>query len=690
MNKEVAKKRIAKLRKLINYYRYQYHVLDKPEISDAAHDSLKDELFKLEQQFPEFVTPDSPTQRVGGKPLEKFEKVHRQIPMLSFHDAFSEEDLHAWLQRITKLLTTKEAASLDFYCEPKIDGLAIELVYKKGLLHQGSTRGDGRTGEEVTQNLKTIEAIPLRLREKADALASAKKAGVSQAALQALERGLEGSITVRGEVFIGKKGFATVNLQQEKRKQAPYANPRNLAAGSIRQLNPQITAARQLDSFAYDMVNDFATKSHEEKHHMLRALGFKTNPHNAYCKTAHAVVAYRDRLKRMRARIPYEIDGVVVTVNSNVALQKLGVVGKAPRGAIAFKFPLKEVTTVVEDITVQVGRTGALTPVAHLKPVQVGGVTVSRATLHNEDEIKRLEVKKGDTVIVGRAGDVIPDVIRVLKDLRTGKEKPFSLPQQCPVCHSGIIKKKGEVASYCTNKNCFAKQREYLCHFVSRSAFDIEGLGPKIIDQLLEHGLIADPADLFQLKGGDVLPLEGFAEKATENLLAAIEARKKITLPRFIYALGIRNVGEVTAYALAQVFGDIKKLQEASAAKLERISDVGPIVAQSLSEWFSEKRNRDYLEKLTKVGIVIASFKKETKPQKFKGKTFVLTGGLATMTREEATKKIRSFGGTVSGSVSAETDYVVAGEEPGTKYDRAKKLGIKIINEEAFRALLKK
>ncbi|GAI04706.1 unnamed protein product, partial [marine sediment metagenome] len=414
--------------KVINYHRHLYHVLDRQEISDTALDSLKKELFDLEQEFPEFITPDSPTQRVEGKPLEKFEKVRHLGPMLSFNDAFSEKDMENWLERISKLLTRREMSEIDFYCELKIDGLAIELIYQNEILKTGSTRGDGIVGEDITQNLKTIEAIPLRLRKN-----------------------IKKSVVVRGEVFIPKKEF-------EKFKTV-YANPRNLAAGSVRQLNPKITASRHLDSFAYDLITNFGETTHQEKHKILKTLGFKTNPYNKYCRNLSEVFKFHKEIQKIRKKIPYEIDGLVAIVNSNKIFEKLGVVGKAPRGAIAFKFPGKQATTVVEDIKVQVGRTGALTPVAYLKPVQIGGVTISRATLHNEDEIKRLGVKIGDTVIVGRAGDVIPDVIKVLPELRTGKEKEFKMPKHCPVCGGKIIRPEGEAVSRCLSPNCFAQKR---------------------------------------------------------------------------------------------------------------------------------------------------------------------------------------------------------------------------------------
>jgi len=699
MTKQQAKQRIDKLKKVVAYHRYLYHVLDRQEISDAALDSLKKELFDLEQQFPEFITPDSPTQRVGGKPLEKFKKVKHPEPMLSFNDAFSEEDMKDWIERVSKLLTKEEIAQIDFYGELKIDGLAIELIYENGILKTGSTKGDGRIGEDVTQNLKTIEAIPLRIREKKEIIKNLKKQGLDSGIIEAIgSYDFKRLIVVRGEVFISEKEFERANKEQKKVGLSVYANPRNLAAGSIRQLDPKVTASRNLDSFAYDLITNFETKTHEEKHKTLKAFGFKTNPHNKYCSNLKEVFKFYKQYQKLREKLSYEIDGIVVIVDSNKIFKKLGVVGKTPRGAIALKFSLKQATTIVQDIKVQVGRTGALTPVAHLKPVPVGGVTISRATLHNEDEIKRLGVKIGDTVIIGRAGDVIPDIVKVLPDLRTGKEKEFKMPMHCPICGSKVIKPKGEVIYRCPNPNCFARQREYFCHFISKGAFDIEGLGPKIIDQLMENGLISDPADLFELKEGDILPLERFAEKSARNLIETIQKNKKITLPRFIYALGIRNVGEETAQDLAKYFGSLEKLKNVSKEDLERVMDIGPKVAESIYEWFHQKRHLKFLEKLKKTGITPDVEELEPKApretsgvedQKLKGKTFVLTGSLETMTREQAKEKIRELGWDISESVSKKTNFLIVGREPGSKLKKARELGIKIIKEKEFLKIIR-
>ena len=678
MPKEEIKRRIEKLKKLINHHRYLYHALDRQEISEAALDSLKKELFDLEKEHPEFITPDSPTQRIGGKPLKKFEKVKHPQPMLSFNDAFSKEDMEDWLERISKLLSSEERKEINFFCELKIDGLAIELIYENEILKTGSTRGDGITGEDVIQNLKTIEAIPLRLREKEEILKGFN-----------FFKSLSTEIAVRGEVFISKKEFERLNKEQAKKSLPLYANPRNVAAGSIRQLDQRITAARKLDSYAYDLIADLGgIQTHEEKHKILKALGFKANPHNKYCKDLKEVFEFHNYWQKNREKLSYEIDGIVVIVNSNKIFQKLGVVGKAPRAAIAYKFPLKQATTIIEDIRVQVGRTGVLTPVACLKPVRVGGVIISKATLHNEDEIKRLGVKIGDTVIVGRAGDVIPDVIKVLPELRTGKEREFHFPKYCPSCKTKIVKPAGEVAWRCPNPDCFSRKKEYFYHFVSRGAFDVAGLGPKIIDRLIDEGLVSDPADLFELEEGDILPLERFAEKSAQNLISAIQSKKKITLPRFIFALGIRNVGEETAQDLSEYIGSPEKLKKASLEELQKITDIGPVVAKSIYQWFRKKRNLDFLGKFKKTGIEII-LEKRIKHRILNGKIFVLTGTLETMTREKAKEKIRLLGGEISGSVSKETDFIVVGKESGSKAKKAEKLGIKTIRESELLGMLK-
>ena len=667
MNKQEIKTRIEKLREVINHHRYLYHVLDKQDISDNALDSLKKELFDLETEYPEFITADSPTQRIGGKALKEFKKFKHPQRMTSFNDAFSKEDMQDWEKRFLKLLPENERGKINYYCELKIDGLAIELIYENRVLKTGSTRGDGMVGEDVTENLKTIEAIPL--------------------SLQTTNYKLPTQTVARGEVFITKKEFERMNKEQKEKGLAVYANPRNIAAGSIRQLDPKITSSRKLDSFAYDLLNK-NIKTHEEKHKILKELGFKTNKHNKFCKNLEEVFEFHKKWQKEREKLDYEIDGVVVLVNNNEIFEKLGVVGKAPRAGIAFKFPQAEATTKVLDIKVQVGRTGAMTPVAVLEPVQVTGITITRATLHNEDEIKRLGLKIGDTVVVGRAGDVIPNIIKVLPELRMGGEKSFKMPEKCPSCGAKLIKVEGEVLLRCPNKNCFAQKRRNFYHFVSRTAFNIDGLGPKIIDRLLDEAIISDPADLFDLKEGDVAGLERFAEKLAENLIKSIQEKREITLAKFIYALGIRNVGEETAIDLAKNFGSVKKIREAKLEDFEKILDIGPVVSKSIFEWFHEKDNLKFLDKLEKK-VKITGYKLPVTSYKLIGKTFVLTGSMESMSRDKARAKIRELGGDISESVSSKTDYVIVGSDPGSKADRARKLGVKIISEQEFLKILK-
>jgi DNA ligase (NAD+) len=663
MNKQEAKNRIEKLKTLVNHHRYLYHVLDKQEISDSALDSLKKELFDLEQEFPDLITTDSPTQRIGGKPLKEFKKIKHEQRMLSFNDAFSKEDMQDWQERFMKLLTEKEKQEINYYCELKIDGLAIELIYKDGFFQTGATRGDGNIGEDITQNLKTVEAIPLKIEEKKD-------------------------LIIRGEVFITKKEFERMNKEQKEKGLPIYANPRNIAAGSVRQLDPKITAGRKLDSFAYELLTDFGQVTHEDKHKILKDLGFKTNKHNKYCKNLDEVIKFREYWIKEREKLDYEIDGVVVLINNNEIFEKLGVVGKAPRGGIAYKFPQEQSTTKVLDVIVQVGRTGAMTPVAVLEAVQVTGITITRATLHNEDEIERLGLKIGDTVIVGRAGDVIPDIIKVLPELRTGHEKNFKMPVDCPACGTKLIKIEGEVLLRCPNKNCFAQKRRNFYHFVSRTAFNMDGLGPKIIDRLLDEGLVQTPADLFELKEGDVKNLERFAEKSAENLIKSIHEKKEITLSRFIYALGIRNVGEETAIDLAKYFGTIKKIRDAKLEDFDFIKDIGPVVSKSIYEWFQDKENIKFLDKLEK-SVKILNSEHKIVDLKLNGFSFVLTGSLESMERNVAKEKIRQLGGDISESVSSKTSYVVVGLEPGSKAEKAKKLGVKILDEKQFLDLIK-
>jgi len=671
MNKQKAKKRIAKLKKVINHHRYLYHVLDKQEMSDAVLDSLKHELSKLEQQYSDLIALDSPTQRIGGQALDKFKKVKHHKRMLSLNDAFSNEDLEAWQERIQKLVPNQK---LNYFAELKIDGFAIALIYQNGVLIQGATRGDGQIGEDVTQNLKTIDSIPLKL-EIHQKLSS-------KAVQDRIEKLLtKGRIEIRGEVYMTKKDFEKINQEQEKKGLSPYANPRNTAAGSIRQLDPKIAADRRLNFLAYNLITNLGQRTHNQEHQILQSLGFKISQ-DQYCSELKDIIGFWKEINQKRKKLPYLIDGIVVSVDNNKIFNKLGIVGKAPRGSIALKFPAKETTTVIKDIVVQIGRTGALTPVAHLKPVRLAGILITRATLHNQDEIKRLDVRIGDTVIIQRAGDVIPDVVKVIKKLRTGKEKEFQMPKKCPVCRGPVIRAKGEVVHRCANLKCGSIQRQQIIHFVSKKGFDIEGLGPKIINQLMDQGLISNLSDIFSLSQGDLVPLERFSDKSADNLIKAIEQSKKITLAKFIHALGIRHVGEETAIALAQYFGKLDKIRKANLKKLLQVEDIGQIVAQSIFEWFNKEGNRELIKKLLDNGIEIEKVK--TVKKKLIGQVFVLTGEMNRFNREQAKSKIRQLGGNVSGSVSKQTDFVVVGQNPGSKYNRAKKLGIKIISEKEF------
>lgn len=680
MTKKEARVRIEKLKKEINRYRHAYHVEDISLVSDEVNDSLKKELFDLETQYPDLVTPDSPTQRVGGEPLKQFKKVEHEKSMLSFNDAFSEEDMKAWKERVEKYLghPIEKKGFHNYYCEPKIDGLAIELVYENGYFRQGSTRGNGLIGEDVTQNLKTIEAIPLHIESHG-------------------KHKVPRRLVVRGEVFLGKKEFTRINRELEKSGGKTYANPRNVAAGAVRQLDPKITASRKLDSFEYAIVTDVGEISHEEEHEMLKSWGFKTNPENRGVHTLLDIFKFHLYWVEHREKLNYEIDGIVVIINDNKVFEAAGVIGKAPRAGIAYKFGAREATTVVEAIKVQVGRTGALTPVAVMRPVKVGGVTITHASLHNADEIERLGLKIGDTVIVSRAGDVIPQITKVLPELRTGKEKEFHFPAHCPVDGSKVI--RDGVVYKCSNPRCGAIHKEWLYHFVSRGAFDIRGLGPKIIDRFLDEGLIADAADMFTLKKGDIAALPRFGEKSAENIVREIEEKKVIPLPRFIYSLGILHVGEETALVLGKYLsreGRIAKptdiariIQKFDMEKLEEIPDIGPKVAESIYEWFEDKRNVSLLEKLEKAGVRIEEMKETKKGRKLEGKTFVLTGSLSSMSREAAKDKIRELGGDISESVSKKTSYVIVGDEPGSKYEKAKKLGVQTIDEKEFLSMLR-
>jgi DNA ligase (NAD+) len=661
--------RLKKLKETIEFHRYNYHVLDKNTISDEALDSLKKELLDIENKYPELITPDSPSQRVGGTPLPEFKKVIHKIPQWSFNDAFSKEDIVAFDERVKRFMKQSGIVGDPDYCvELKIDGLKTVLTYVNGVLVNGATRGDGKIGEDVTENIKTMESIPLSLTSK-------------------------NNLTVEGEAWMRKSALLKLNEKRKKTGETLFANPRNAAAGSIRQLDPKIAKERELESFVYDLADydGEEPKTQIEELELLKKLGFKVNPHFAFCKNADEIMSYWNKWKNRKDNEDYQIDGIVIKVNDRNIQKVLGYTGKAPRFGIAFKFPAEQVTTVIEDITFQVGRTGAVTPVANLRPVLVAGSVVSRATLHNEDEIRRLDLRVGDTVILQKAGDVIPDVVSVLKEMRTGKEKVFVWPKRIDACGgSGEIERiSGESAWRCKDKNSFSILKRKIYYFVSKKVFDIENLGPKIVDLLLESELIGDAPDIFTLKRGDLLVLPRFAEKSVDNLLSSIEKARNITLPRFIASLSIPQVGEETAEDLAKHFSNLDNLKNANREELENINGVGEKVAKEIVEWFGSKNNLKFLEKLLKE-VKILPYKNISTGLKLSGKIFVLTGTMENIGRDEAKNKIKSLGGEVSESVSKKTSYVVVGENPGSKFDKAKELGVSILDEKAFLDLLSK
>jgi DNA ligase (NAD+) len=662
------KKEIENLREKLRHHEYLYYVLDEPEISDAAYDRMMNRLRELEAAHPELVTSDSPTVRVGGAPREGFSTVRHARPMLSLDNAFSYDALREWDRRVRE---GSGQEKIEYIAEHKFDGLSISLQYEDGVLARGVTRGDGTTGEDVTPNVKTIRSIPLR---------------VDTAALKKIK--LRADFEVRGEVMMTRKAFEALNRQQEQIGGKIFVNPRNSAAGAVRVLDPAITAARRLDFFAYYLLVDgkvpFA--KHSDSLQALKQLHFRASDDWKLCQGIEAVIAYCKEWDAKREKLPYEIDGVVIKVNSTAIQNELGYTAKAPRWAIAYKYPARQETTVVNDIIVQVGRTGTLTPVAVLEPVQVGGVTVSRSTLHNMDEIERLGLQIGDTVLIERAGEVIPHVLKVVKP---GKNrKPFRMPKHCPECGSAIHHAEGEVAYRCVNAACPAKRKESLLHFAGRHAMNIDGLGEKIVDQLVDKGLVKDVADLYSLKLEDLAALERMAEKSAQNLLDEIEASKKNSLARLIYALGIQFVGERTAQLLAEHFSSLEELAAAKEEQLIEVPEVGPKVAASIAEFFSEPANLKLIKKLNKAGVHPTAEKRKVKSDKFASKSFVFTGGLANRSREEAGEIVQQHGGKVSGSVSKKTDYVVVGTDPGSKYDKAKELGITILTEAEFEKLL--
>ena len=690
MEEKDIQSRIQKLTAEINKLRWEYHALDKPEVTDAIYDSLTQELKALEEKYPQWRQKDSPIGKIGGVALEKFEKVSHQVRQWSFDDVFDFSELQKWEEKIQRMKEKKNAQELLEYCaELKIDGLKVVLTYEKGKFVLGATRGDGVTGENVTQNLKTIYNLPLELNFPVSGI-------------------------FIGECFLGKKELARINKKRMARGEIPFANSRNAAAGSIRQLDPRVAASRKLDIFLYDVDALEIEKISEiklpqtqiEELRLLQKLGFNVNPRYKLFQDIKKVEEFYQHWIGKKNYEDYGIDGVVIKINS-VKIQKfLGYTGKSPRWGVAYKFPAEQVTTVVEDIQTQVGRTGALTPVAILRPVKVAGSTVSRATLHNEDEIQRLDIRIGDTVVIQKAGDIIPEVMGVLTDLRSGKEKKFAMPVVCPICGGKVARKKGEAATYCLNPKCFAVEKEKIIHFVSQKGFGIEGLGEKIVEQLIAEGLISDLADIFWLKKGDLEPLERFGEKSAENLIVAIEKAKKIELNKFLFSLGIRYVGEETAIliveAIEKEFSNFKFLKESQFSifnfikifpkiKLEdwkSIKGIGEKSAESLFYWFRNENNLKILEKMRKAGVEIKNFSRGKKQKgKFSGKIFVLTGELKNWTRNQAKAMIIAEGGKVSGSVSSKTDFILAGENPGSKFDKAKELGIKIINEEEFKKM---
>ncbi|MBI2439218.1 MAG: NAD-dependent DNA ligase LigA [Candidatus Moranbacteria bacterium] len=708
LSQEQAKKRIERLCVEIDKHRHAYHTLDAPTISDEAYDSLFAELEDLERRFPRARSLTSPTLRVGGEPLKNFRKVRHEVRQWSFDDIFDFAELRAWDEKVKRMLVKKGITIIpEYVCELKIDGLKVILTYEKGILVRGATRGDGEIGEEVTENLRTIQNIPLRLKQSTNMIAI-------------------------GEAWLSEEEFFRINEERKKKSEPIFANPRNAAAGSIRQLDSKVTARRKLSSFVYDVDRitlrdqSFVIESQTEELELLKKLGFPVNPHYARCKSIEEIEVYYKKWSQERHHLPYALDGIVIKINERYAQEALGYTGKSPRFGVAYKFPAEQATTLVEDIQVQIGRTGALTPVAHLRPVRVAGTTVSRATLHNFDEITRLDVRIGDTVIIRKAGDIIPEVVMVMENLRTGKEKRISLPVKCPVCGSMIAREtvggmkkntsdqeaKESAALYCVNPKCFAVEREKIIHSVSRKGLDIVGLGEKIIEQLMNEGLVKDISDIFALTVGDLAPLERFAEKKAENLVEAIQKAKQVPCAKLLFALGIRHIGEETADLV------VKKVAEqfsvsASSVREERfcirnlsdiflwfpkiskerwmdIDGIGEKSAESLFQWFSETQHQKLLQKLMAEEVkIVMPKRKDVSTQLLLGKTLVLTGELSSFTREEAAAMIKEKGGSVSSSVSKKTFAVVAGMHPGSKYDKAKQLGVPVMNEEEFKKLLK-
>jgi DNA ligase (NAD+) len=661
-------KEIAELRDKIRYHEHRYYVLDDPEISDFEFDKLMQRLKEFELQHPELVTPDSPTQRVGGAPAAELPKVRHSAPMMSLDNTYSVDDLRDFDRRVRELAGLDQ---VEYVAELKLDGLSMALTYQDGTLVRGVTRGDGVVGEDVTSNIRTIRSVPLRLEAKKLALI-----------------GHPARFEVRGEVIMTRKAFEQTNAQREAAGEPKFANPRNSAAGSIRQLDPRIVAERKLDMFIYyiQVHGIELTGEHAQALETLAKMGFKVNPHWRRCPSFDDLLAYIQKWESQRDSLDYEIDGIVIKVNDTRLWQELGTTAKSPRWAVAFKYPARQATTRVIDIRAQVGRTGTLTPVADLEPVDVGGVTVSHATLHNMDEIERLGVKIGDTVLIQRAGEVIPQVVKVVKAAPDGKQ--FAMPAKCPVCGGEVHRAEGEVAYRCVNTACPAKLKESLLHFAGRRAMNIDGLGDALVDQLVDKGLVHDLADLYNLNPKQLIDLERMGEKSAQNLLDEIERSKQAELARVIFALGIRFVGERTGQLLASHFGSLDKLARATPEELVEAEEVGPRVAEAIQEFFHEERNREVIKKLRDAGLRFEQEQKRKADGKLTGKQFVLTGTLPTYTRDQAKQMIEESGGRVVGSVSKKTDFVVAGADPGSKLEKARTLGITILDEAGLRELL--
>lgn len=670
MSSAAIEKKIEALREKIRHHEYRYYVLDRPEISDAEFDALMNELKRLEAEHPKLITPDSPTQRVGGKPREGFVKAKHSSAMLSLDNAYSEEELRDWERRVHEL---SGRTDIEYMCELKLDGMSLALVYRDGRLVRGITRGDGSVGEDVTLNVRTVRSVPLSVAK--DKL---KKAGIPA------------DFEVRGEMLMPLAAFRKLNEERERQGLAVFANPRNFTAGTVRQLEPSITAQRRMDYFAYMLLKDGRTYFDRQSKAMdaMELAGFKVNPNRKLARNLDEVWKFIQSWAGKRESLPYEIDGIVVKVDRTALQDELGFTGKAPRWAIAYKYAARGAVTKVEDIVPQVGRTGKLTPVAWLSPVPIGGTTVSRATLHNMDVVGDLGVKIGDWVEVERGGDVIPKVVKVVEDKDHPRgDKSFEMPEHCPVCGGNVVRTEGEADHRCVNANCPAKLQGTILHFASRHVMDIDGLGEVLVNQLTERGLVKNVADLYKLTKDDLLQLERMGEKSAENVLAEIEASKKLPLERVIYGLGIRFVGERTAQFLAEHFGSLDAIMKASAEELEEVNEVGPRIAESIVEFFGDEHNRKLVGDLRKAGLTFTGQKKE-KGTKLAGKTFVLTGTLARHTRDEAKEMIEDAGGRVSGSVSKKTDYVVAGSDAGSKLDKARELGVSVIGEEELEGLV--